>query len=224
MRLRSNRYYMLVASLPHLPTRLVRRRLPISLEHLQDRLRMLEPEDTREIEHMMEVLRWSRQFAEPTDEAVVRRYDELMRAITNPLVSEVLIVLMDIRMITTAVRHRRLGLGPPAVGIGRWFDQIRRKFHQPDFGLGRVFPRLAQIALRIEQGDVLSVYQTLLDATWSYLTRRADDFDFSFEAVVLYVVRWNLLAQFQQMQAERGRPIFEALVVEALGEYANVYP
>jgi hypothetical protein len=28
----------------------------------------------------------------------------------------------------------------------------------------------------------------------------------------------------QQLQAERGRAIFETLVTEALGEYANIYP
>jgi hypothetical protein len=41
--------------------------------------------------------------------------------------------------------------------------------------------------------------------------------------VVLYVARWDIIRQWQDLQAERGRPIFEALVKEALGEYANVY-
>jgi hypothetical protein len=223
MRLRSNSYYMLVSSLPPLPTRFDAGRLPITLERLQDRLRLLEPEDAREMTRMMEVLKWSRQFEESHDAAVVKRYEELLQAITNPVVHEVLTVGEDNRMITAALRRRRRGLGPPAVGIGRWFEQIRRNFNRTDFGLGSVFPRLVQFAPLFEQGDVLHLHRIFVEATWEYLRKRADDYYFSFEAVVLYVVRWNVIRQWQEQQAERGRPIFEALVKEALGQYANVY-
>jgi hypothetical protein len=223
MKLWSNSYHMLVASLPPLPTRLEGARLPISPERLQDRLRMLEPEDAREMERMVAVLQWSRQFAEADDAAVVRRYDELMQAITNAPVREVLTTLMDVGMITTALRRRRRGLGPPPVGIGRWSDHIRRHFNQPDFGLRHVFPRLPQLAPLLEQGDVLQLYRELMGATYAYFKACADAYYFSFEAVVLYVARWSIIRQWQELQAERGRPIFEALVTEALGEYANVY-
>ena len=60
--MRSNMYYMLVSSLPALPARFDVDRLPITLERLQARLRMLEPEDAREISRMLAVLRWSWQF------------------------------------------------------------------------------------------------------------------------------------------------------------------
>ena len=70
---------------------------------------------------------------------------------------------------------------------------------------------------------MLNLYRTLLQATWAYLKRRSDDYYFSFEAVVLYVARWSIIRQWQDLDAERGRPIFEALVTEALGEHANIY-
>jgi len=199
----SNNYHMLISSLPPLPTRFDGARLPISHERLQDRLRMLEPEDADEMRRMLAVLRWSRQFEESDDAAVVRHYDALMRDITIPLVREVLTVVLDVRMITTALR--------------------RRRFNQPDFGLTHVYPRLSQLAPLFERGDVLALYEGLTAGLWRYLKQRADEYLFSFEAVVLYVARWNMLAQWQQFDAERGRPIFDALVTEALGEYAHVY-
>jgi hypothetical protein len=223
MPLWSNSYHMLVSSLPPLPPRFEGARLPISLERLQDRLRMLEPEDAQEMGRMLAVLRWSRQFGESEDAAVVTRYRELMHAITNPLVREVLTVGLDVRMITTALRRRRRGMGPPPLGIGQWVEQIRRHFNQPDFGLAHVYPALNQVGPLLEQGDVLSVYRALTAALWKDLKQRADEYSFSFEAVVLYLARWNIMAQSQQLQAERGRPVFEALVREVLGEYANVY-
>jgi hypothetical protein len=220
---RSNTYYLLICSLPALPPRFDVDRLPITLERLQGRLRLLEPEDAREISRMLDFLAWSHQFAEADDAAVVKRYGELMQEVTNPLIREVFAVGMDVLMIVAALRRRRHGLGPPTVGFGQWFDHIRRHFNQPDFRLGHVFPWILPFAHMLEQGDVLNLYRRVLGESWAYLKKRAEDYVFSFEAVVLYIARWDIIRHWQQLQAERGRAIFEALVTEALGEYAKLY-
>jgi hypothetical protein len=222
MKPRSNSYYMLISSLPPLPPRFERGRLPISLERLNDRLRMLEPEDAQEIARLAEVLRWSQQFEESSDRAVVKGYDILMQGITTPLIRELLTVPMDMRMITVALRRRRRGLGPPAIGVGRYVQHIRRHFNRPDLGLSNVFPGIVQLGPLLEQGDVLNCQRGLLGLTWSYLRKLADNYYFSFEAVVLYVARWNIIRQWHELEATRGRAIFETLVEEALGEHANI--
>jgi hypothetical protein len=130
---------------------------------------------------------------------------------------------MDVRMITAALRRRHHGLGPPEIGIGAYAQHIRRHFDQPDLGLGHLFPHINEYQQLLERGEVLNLHRSLLQATWAYLKRRSDDYHFSFEAVVLYVARWNIIRQWQDLDAERGRPIFDALVTEALGEYANIY-
>jgi hypothetical protein len=220
----SNSYHMLISSLPALPPRFDVERLPISFERLQGRLRMLKPEDAEEIERLQAVLRWANQFEEPSDAAVVQRYDVLMRDITNPLVRNILEYAMDVRMIGVALRCRRLGLPLPTVGIGLWFDHIRLNFNQPDFKLGQVSPWIPEAERLLAQGDLLTLYRLYgLGATWTYLKKRAEDYYFSFEAVVLYIARWDIIRRWQQLQAERGRAIFETLVTEALGEYANIY-
>ncbi len=220
----SNSYHMLISSLPALPLRFDVERLPITFERLQGRLRMLEPEDAEEIERMLAVLRWGNQFEEPSDVAVVQRYEALMHDITHPLVRDILAHGMDVRMIAVALRCRRRGLALPTVGVGQWFDHIRLNFNQPDFKLGRVFPWIPEAERLLAQGDVLTLYrQYVLGATWTYLKKRAEDYYFSFEAVVLYIARWDIIRHWQQLQAERGRAIFETLVTEALGAYANIY-
>lgn len=220
----SNNYHMLISSLPALPPRFDVERLPITFERLQGRLRMLEPEDAEEIERMLAVLGWANQFAEPSDAAVVQRYDALMHDITNPFVRDILTYGMDVRMIAVALRSRRRGLALPTVGIGQWFEHIRHNFNQPDFKLGQVFPWIPEAERLLAQGDLLTLYrQYLLGATWTYLKKLAEDYYFSFEAVVLYIARWDIMRRWQQLQAERGRAIFETLVTEALGEYANIY-
>jgi hypothetical protein len=88
--IRSRSYPMLVSSLPALAPRFEVARLPIMLERLQARLRMLEPEDADTINRMLDILAWSRQVVEMTDAAVAKRYGDLMREISNPLVREVI--------------------------------------------------------------------------------------------------------------------------------------
>jgi Protein of unknown function (DUF2764) len=222
--MRSNSYYMLISSLPVLPTRFEVDRLPITLERLQARLRMLEPGDAEEIRRMLNVLKWSSQFVEAKDTAVVRRYGELMREITNPLVRDVLAAGMNTRMIMAALRRRRHGLGPPTVGIGEWLEHIRHHFNQPDFALGHAYPWLVPFDQLLERGDVLTLYRRVLGQKWAYTRKRMQDYDtFSFEAVVLYVARWDIIRRWQQLQPERGRIVFEALVTEAMGEHAELY-
>jgi len=76
----------------------------------------------------------------------------------------------------------------------------------------------------LEQGDVLTLYRRLLGEAWAYMRKRAQDYDtFSFEAVVLYTARWDIMRRWQQLQPERGRAVFEALVTEAMGEYSELH-
>ncbi len=220
----SDSYYMLISSLPALPPHFEVDRLPITLERLQARLRMLEPEDAQTINRMLDILAWSRQVVEATDAAVVKRYSDLMREVTNSLVREVVSVGIDVRMIMAALRRRRHGQGAPVVGLGQWFGHIRRHFNQPDFGLGYVFPWLLPFNQLLEHEDVLTLYRRMLGETWGYVRKRMQDYNsFSFEAVVLYIARWDIIRHWQQLQAERGRAVFETLITEAIGEYAKLY-
>ena len=224
MRLRSNSYHMLVSSLPALPPRFDVDRLPITLERLQARLRMLEPEDADEIGRTLDVLRWGHQFEEASDAAVVERYRVLMRAVRNPLAREILEHGMDVRMIAVALRCRRLGVGLPEVGLGQWFEHIRRHFNQPGFRLGHVFPWIPEAQRLLEEGDLLDLYRRyVLGIPWAYYKKRAEDYVFRFEAVLLYIARWDIIRRWRELEAERGREVFETLVTEALGKHANIY-
>ena len=223
MRLWPHGYHMLVCSLPALPARFDDPGpLPISPERLQDRLRLLAPGDAEEMGRFLDVLVWSRTYAERDDAAVVRRYGELLRRIRRPLVREVAETAVDARMVLTALRRRRRGLCPPEIGVGRWTENIQRHFAEPDFGLGRIFPRLAELNRLLEASNLAAFHRALLGATWDHLRWRAGEHVFSFEAVVLYVARWELMRTWREQDADRGRAVFESLVTEALGEHADL--
>lgn len=223
MRWPGRRYYMLVCSLPALPVRFDGERLPISPERLRERLRLLHPDDAREIEALRDVLEWNEGFAETTDGEVVRHYRERMARIHDPLLARIAATAVDTRMIGAALRHRRRGLGPPQVWMGQWSDHLRRHFAEPGFRLAHAYPRLERLRQLLEEGDALGFHRLLLEGTWAWLRRQADEHFFDLGAVALWVARWNIIHHWQQLEAERGRAVFETLVTEALGEHADVY-
>jgi hypothetical protein len=221
MKLFSNTYYQLISSLPPLPPRLDAGRLPISRERLQDRLRMLEPEDHAEMERMMKVLAWSRQFEERDDLAVVRKYDALMQNIVNPLVREVLTAMLDVQMITTALRRRRRGLGPPPVGIGRWSGTHPPSLQRARLRAGPCLSWYLPNRSAARAGDILKLHR----ASWrrhgctSRSTGRLPVFQL--QAVVLTSRDGTFAAGQRWSRAEAGRSLRP--FGEVNGTCVNIY-
>src|SRR5262249_39478154 len=123
---RSRRYYQLVFSPPAQPTPVDPRKPPLSPERPPNPPRKLPPEDAQEIRSFLDILAWSEKFADTNDAMVVEKYAELMRRIRYPLTRETAHATVDARMIVNALRRRRRGLGPPTIGIGQWYDHVRR--------------------------------------------------------------------------------------------------
>ena len=63
----------------------------------------------------------------------------------------------------------------------------------------------------------------MLGITWSRWAKLAEQYFFSFEAVLLYLARWEIVSRWTSRDATLGRQRFEQLVTESLDEYANLY-
>lgn len=219
---RSNVYYMLVASLPHMPRHFEVERVPINRIRLDERLRMLRPEDAAVVEQVQGFLLWDRQPRDRTDEEVIRHFESLMASISNPLVRHLISFRMDVRTIVSALRRRRQNQGPPP-GVGRWIEHIGRHWTHPQFRLERQYPWIADVDRLLNQGDPLEIERRLLGATWTEWRRLANEYTFSFEAVILYLARWEIVDRWVRLDRETGRNLFEELVTEALGDHNELY-
>ncbi len=212
-------YYMLLASLPHMPRTFDVEHVPISRLRLEQRLRMLSARDAGTVEQVQRFWLWDRQHAERTDQEVREEYDRLMTAIRNPLVRNIIAFRMDVRTITSALRRRRLGMAPPE-GVGRWVDQIHRHWDHPDFRLIREHPWIPALKADMEANVPLQAERRLLQVTWNRWTRLSDDYHFSFEALLLYLARWEIVDRWTRRNEQLGCRRFETLLTEALGAHA----
>lgn len=217
----SRSYYMLVASLPPMPASFETPRLPISGPRLEHRLRLLEDDDLESIERMRNLLFWERLKLDLDEREIVRRYELFLSVERNAIVREVAATRLETRTIVAALRRKRLGKGPPTA-VGPWVDPIRRNWSEPQFQLGYRFPWVAPLERALETGDVGEADRIIIAAPWERFTRLAQQHHFSFEAVVLYVARWDVLHRWTSRDEAKGRARIEQLASEALGTYGEL--
>ena len=220
---RSTTYYDLIGSLPALPRHFEEAdRVPISQLRLQSRLKMLEPRDAEVVEAMTEFLVWERQPLELTDEDVLQRYSRFMDTINDHFARELIERAMTIRTIIAGLRSRRLKLDPP-LGITPIGGHIARNWNHPDFRLGGRFPWISAVDALFSGDSLLDLERKILDVSWQYVSRLAERYHFTFEAVVLYLIRWELVYRWTRRDATAGQEKFDQLVSESMGEYAEMW-
>jgi hypothetical protein len=214
---------MLIGSLPALPFHFEgAERVPISRRCLDERLKTLDPDAAEVLKQMGDFLLWDRQPLDRTDEEFCGHYDQIMASVQHRFVRELIEQIMTRRTIISALRRRRLGLGPPA-GVGWAAEHIARYWSHPDFRLAAQFPWIGQVEAQLNGDRPFEVEQTLLNIAWNHFKRLADQYQFSFEALVLYLIRWEIVYRWTSRDEAAGRERFEQLAADAMGEYAKMF-
>lgn len=218
----SRSYYMLIASLPNLPPHFDVEQAPIKRPELVERMRMLHPADTEVIRQVIAFLAWDRQPLDRTDQEVVSTYERLMSSISNSLLREVIEFRMNTRTILAALRRRHAGQSSPP-GVGQWAEHIRRNFQHPAFQLQGRYPWIEPLDRLLAEGDPMRAEHMLFDINYRHWSRRAQQYTFSFETLILYLVRWEVIDRWTSRDAVAGQARFENLITETLGEYARLF-
>ncbi|MAU00984.1 MAG: hypothetical protein CL608_27885 [Anaerolineaceae bacterium] len=190
-------------------------RVPISRIRLQERLKMLGDGDKNTVEQVQRFLLWDRQQPERTDDEVQMEYDRLMNSVSNKLVRDIINHRIDVRTITCALRRRRLGLDPPS-GVGQYVEHIRKHWRAPDFRLAREHPWIPRVREGLAAKQTLNVERELLRATWNHWVKLADQFYFSFETVLLYLARWEIVDRWTRLDESAGRQKFDQFLAQTL--------
>ena len=219
----SNQYYMLIGSLPALPPHFEdAERLPISNLQLNERLKLLAPSDAEVMEEMSNFLVWERQPLEQSNQDVVAHFERFIKTVDNRFTHQIITRVMTIRTVLCGLRSRRLGLEPP-IGIEPAASQIARYWNHPTFKMEREFPWIADVDAQLNGERPFDYHREALNIRWQFVKRLSDEFFFSFEAVLLYVMRWEVVYRWTRRDAEAGRAKFERLVSEAMGDYADLF-
>ena len=217
-------YVMLMSSLPSPEALFLAKQPPLSRLRLDQRLRVLEPEDAETLNLVEDALQWARLPISLTEEAVVARAREALERIDNEVLRQVIEERLEIRTVVAALRRRHRGESAPAPGvcwgIGRWVDHIPRNWTEASFRLDRVFPWLREADRLMQVGDTEGLERLLLQQAWKRLARLSGEHEFDFEAVVIYVLKWNIVDRWSGYNGEAAMRRFKEMVDAALGDYA----
>jgi hypothetical protein len=220
-------YYMLIASLPHLPHFTRAERLPINPERLRWRRSALAPADAAELERALDLLQWRRQPPTRSDAEIDRLFRILLQRTENAALRSFVDHRMGERSVMAALRRKQRGLGqPPAdeiCGVGRWDGLLKRRWDREDFGLAALFPWLGRARQLLAEGNALGLEELLMDVLWTRLSRIEEGRPFGFEAVFAYVFKWDILNRWLSHDRKEATAAFERLVEEAIGEKELVY-
>ena len=212
---------MLITSLPALPPHFEVARNPIPLDRLRDRLAMLHEQDTAVLERLLDFFDWDRQPLNRTDEEFIDHFERLKPTIDNRLIRQIVDDRMEIRTIISGLRLRKSGADPPT-GPEPWAIDIKRSWTHPDFQLQNRHPWVSQFRELTEAGDVLEAERLQLSVSWKYWSQLATRYHFTFESVILYLARWEIIDRWTSRDAAKGRERFEQLIAETLGEHGKL--
>lgn len=224
------RYVMLIASLPYHGRLFMATQTPLSRRRLERRLAMMTPADRDLLDDVEGVVRWYALPGAATDAEVVARGRALLRDLDAAGLTTLWTAVrnrLELRTVVAALRRRHLGEpapGPDAVwGTGRYLKRIRANWDVRDFGLGLAFPWVGEAQGHLDNDDPLAFEKLVLGRAWQDLGRLSLGHDFDLTAVIIYVLRWDIVDRWTQLDGAAAQTRFDALLADGLGEWGELF-
>jgi len=218
------RYITLVTSLPHLGKLFAKAEVPISQFRLEQRMTMLTPEHRRLLDRVIEVTAWAGVASFQNDKEIIALANTVIGELDDYLDLQHLVSgRMETRTIMAALRRRRDGQESAgdidSWGFGRWNSKIAANWTDQAFGLGHFMPWILTANQAMHAGDHISVERTALTEVVRQIDHYGQNHAFDFEAVVIYALRWTVVAQWatysQGQAAQRLEGLVDAVLAAA---------
>jgi hypothetical protein len=224
---RATRYVMLITSLPYHGPLFGAHQTPLSRLRLNHRLKILDDDDAQALRDLSSVLEWIHQSMSVSDAELIGRAERFAADWGEGFLGDILRFRMELRTLYVALRRRRRGETTAPTGqrwgYGRWVRHIERYWNEPGFRLQRVYPWVNEAERLIKERDSLGLERLLLGIVWDYLISISEGHEFDFEAVVIYVLRWDLIARWSSYDGASAVKRFERLVDAGLGRYGHLF-
>ncbi|MDD7805261.1 MAG: DUF2764 family protein [Endozoicomonas sp. (ex Botrylloides leachii)] len=222
-----NAYYTLLTSLPHIDSLFDSKVTPLSRLQLDRRLSMLSREDMETLVKVEQIMQWSHLDHDVKEEALIKLASQLVNGFNSPCLRELINWRLDMRSVVAALR--RITRGEQAPSISRWsygtrYAYIRRNWSSPTLGLQSTFPWITDAVACFEKKEHYKLEKILLGTIWSKLNELGANHRFDFEAVIIYVLRWSLVARWTTYEGKRAVTRFRELTELALGEFSAQLP
>ncbi|MBE9170732.1 DUF2764 family protein [Pleurocapsales cyanobacterium LEGE 06147] len=221
------KYVTLMASLPPLGKLFAAKQTPISRIKLENRLKMLTEEDAARLKQIENLIHWSHLPMERTDAQIVDAAKQFFQEVSNQTLRAVIESRLDLHTVIAALRRRQRGDQEPPQGevwgYGRWVSYIERHWREPGFRLEGVFRWVLEANRLLAAKESVALERLLFGTVWEQLNLLSEGHYFDFEAVVIYVLRWDLVDRWTRYNSEAAVKRFNKLVDSGMEEFRNVF-
>ena len=222
-----DQYTMLIAGLPYHASLFAAKQTPLSRLKLEARLRVLEEDHAQQLKLVTDMIRWGPLQALKDDAAAVNIARRDVDRVESPTLRRIVRDRLEMRTMVIALRKRTRGDPAPSTrqrwGYGRWLDTISRNWSDPGFRLERAFPWILDANKLFRDQDVLGMERLIMGTAWDQLGRATEGHVFDFEAVTIYVLRWDLIARWTSYDAEKAAQRFASLMESGLGDAVTLF-
>ncbi len=227
--MKQDQYIMLMASLPpHAPDLFTAKQPPISRIKLNQRLTMLEPEHREKLDLIENLVHWDRLAIATSDDQIIQRGKQTLNAINNDLMKKIISWRLEKRSMVAALRRKQLDLSAPEPGqkwgFGERCETLVQHWAEPAFGLQRQFPWLEEAERLMNTGKHLDLERMLLHQVWVFYDRLSSHHFFDFEAVIIYVLRWDVIDRWSRYDDEKAAARLQSMSDSGLGEFKTLFP
>lgn len=213
------KYTMLISSLPPHPENLFSvKRPPVSRIQLDNRLTLLTEQDAMDLQRLERLLFWQK-IPAIEESAVISHFQAQSRQFCHPFLHDLLSWQLEVRTVLAALRLRMSAPdfdGLQFQGFGASQLQIRRHWRDKHFGLVSRMPWIVQAQQLMEAGESFTLEKLILSMTWVHHLRLGNGHYFDFPAVVIYVLRWDIISRWLVYQGEAALRHFDDLVSAGL--------
>jgi hypothetical protein len=221
----STKYATLICAMPHHGSLFRSTRPPLSRIRLQHFLDMLDETDKADYNIVASLLDWSRQRRERGDDVLLAHARRQIPQLANDMARDLVEWRLAMRTVMAALRRRARGERQPPGrrdwGYGRWVPSIERNWQDPDFGLLRVYPWLPEARALLQSGQSQELERLLMQQTWHDLNCRSEGHEFDFEAVLIYIQRWDMVARWASYRDLQASTRFEYMVRDGLTGFVD---
>lgn len=217
-------YISLVSSLPSSERLFAAKQPPLSRLRLERRLSSLEPSDRETLAVIENLMSWRNYDMEDSHTVGIKRARLALETLESETLRGIVVDRVDLRTAIAALRMRRRGENAPTAmwTQSRLSKHIVANWSDPRFKLDIPMPWLREAATLLENRDPLGLERLILRVTYDKLKRRGSNHHFDFEAVAIYVLKWNIFDRWARSDEHAAAKRFEVIAQEALGEFADL--
>jgi hypothetical protein len=235
MKVDGDAWITLLASLPAHSSLLAARHTPISRLRLEKRLNMLSAPERLLVDEVESLLQWRALPMSTDNNQLVQRQRRLLDRLSGKAgvdghaglpggldlvrVFDLVMDRLDVRTLVAALWSREYGSGKAPEGnwsVSRYRPMIEHNWQDPCFRLERAQPWLPEILPFIHQRQPLALEKHLLQHGWRNLGRYEQPGDFSLLAVIVYVLKWDMVDRWTRYDAGLATRRFRSLCEQGL--------